>query len=40
MLFVLLKNYLSLDVTSVANSWMRVSNKWWITLEVVAGGLA
>ena len=28
-----------LDVTLVANSWMRVPNEQWITLEVVADGL-
>lgn len=27
-----------LDVTLVANSWMRVPNEQWITLEVVEGG--
>ena len=29
----------SLNVTLVANSWMRVQNKQWIALEVVDGGL-
>ena len=29
----------SLNVTLVANSWMRVPDEVWITLEVVAGGL-
>ena len=29
----------SLKVTLVANSWMRVPDEVWITLEVVAGGL-
>ncbi|MBL7093155.1 YaiI/YqxD family protein [candidate division KSB1 bacterium] len=29
----------SLNVTLVANSWMRVQNKQWITLEVVDDGL-
>ena len=29
----------SLNVTLVANSWMRVPNEVWITLEVVEGGL-
>lgn len=28
----------SLNVTLVANSWMRVPNEQWITLEVVEGG--
>jgi uncharacterized protein len=28
----------SLNVTLVANSWMRVPNESWITLEVVEGG--
>ncbi len=28
----------SLNVTLVANSWMRVPNESWIALEVVAGG--
>ncbi len=28
----------SLDVTLVSNSWMRVPNEQWITLEVVADG--
>ncbi|MHC4267996.1 MAG: YaiI/YqxD family protein [Planctomycetota bacterium] len=28
----------SLDVTLVANSWMRVPNEQWIALEVVEGG--
>ncbi len=28
-----------LDVTLVANSWMRVPNERWIALEVVEGGL-
>ncbi|MCP4399517.1 MAG: YaiI/YqxD family protein, partial [bacterium] len=28
----------SLDVTLVANSWMRVPNEEWIVLEVVEGG--
>ncbi len=28
----------SLDVTLVANSWMRVPNELWIALEVVEGG--
>ena len=27
-----------LDVTLVANSWMRVPNELWIALEVVEGG--
>lgn len=29
----------NLNVTLVANSWMRVPNEPWITLEVVGGGL-
>ena len=29
----------SLNVTLVANSWMRIPNEQWIALEVVAGGL-
>ena len=29
----------SLEVTLVANSWMRAPNEPWIALEVVAGGL-
>ncbi|MDD5723286.1 MAG: YaiI/YqxD family protein [Syntrophales bacterium] len=28
-----------LAVTLVANSWMRIPNEWWITLEVVGKGL-